>query len=1260
MDNPFLSVLKYLLKKGGIENDDESIEAFFENGLSFPQFIAMIFQVDEIPQIMKTAHSKYFKKVNNDLALQFLFGKNQTIKDLKPNFQTESDKTNLISLILTHQIYKMNSEKIIIRCNEILNIQNKNLKDIMNPAFLLSLLNALTGNSNAGNNNTENDIFPTLINSFFKAGVPLIVNKDSFDIENPSIFLIQIQLIFEIFPEKMKNFSQKKISEKLSEKVVESENSDENTETINDDDDTNIYANVDTINIDDSKIDEKGLKTFKPEDYNSDKNSHDSFVTNLNYSTKNLYPGEACEIESLLLTIGCIAEMLKICPREKCTSFEFTLFNNFIPLFVMRYLKIKKIDNLKKIERKVEENTQLMHQEIENIKIVIEYLKKSEKKNPKYDLLIFDFDSPYLFVNSAKLFFITFLNSHFIKYTRIEMMERCHILLGDLTWFTKEKLYNERLYDIFAGLLLFIQFVKQNKNKEKQIKIKKEKEDESENDGNENSDNKEIEQSNSNYCSYDEIIKKLKSEDNNFCNYFNELLELFQQTGIPMVIGNSIIDDLYHDSDSPDSIYYQQSDKELPNSIIYQLQFIFDVLDSLKCLSVIELLKSKNNKLKKLIKIETTDESKKTMELIDKIMPGIKSKIRYLILKQKIKRNDTDEIKKVKEKQKYLNDDEIKPQTFIDRQISGPTIKTLSKSSIKEKPKDKTTKTTLINDDAQKFWNPDETNYLIENGVLYSTDEPKQSSTDFYNKMHETDATIQDKMNLHKDKKLRKKTDQSAQEQLLHELNLQMSKRSSSYSFETKLYKFLFFDESKMQWVFDPEIFDTFSSDKKINIETSRTPIIFYFNSNEDDLIKINSYFIMGSYPILDQNQIYIYPLCEKQLSKLNTTFDFSNQDKMFIKPIFLLLHVPKEKKKLPFLHTVISQLYIFLSKICDVSLCIYNESFIKYQIEILNDILAVTNHAYNENNEKLKIVFLKNNPNAMYNYEYDQQVHQLSFLEMQNGQKIQYYLANFENFDTYKPFMDNLDNILLETTTTFLDVKNCFNDFNLAQFSGMYIHIYSFNRWKDELKKVIENRFQILKSKDPNFDNNPEFVLYKLHEEFTTFSSLTDKDFRIECSNNYSLMRKTFTQVSDNSVVDELRKSSDKNLEILQKYLTDGNYWTKNQIRNMIDGNARFLKKEYFNIIKAIADPKLFPLVYQDNKDILDAQIKESTEKIEKFSKNILDDFEHKNSIKNVTAEESSKKGTNYSLKETENLRELKIEVKTADKLETVIEQDF
>ena len=82
--------------------------------------------------------------------------------------------------------------------------------------------------------------------------------------------------------------------------------------------------------------------------------------------------------------------------------------------------------------------------------------------------------------------------------------------------------------------------------------------------------------------------------------------------------------------------------------------------------------------------------------------------------------------------------------------------------------------------------------------------------------------------------------------------------------------------------------------------------------------------------------------------------------------------------------------------------------------------------------------------------------------------------------------------------------------------------------------------------------------------------------------------------------------------------------------------------------------------MVYQDNKEILDAQIKESNEKIKKFAEKILDKFKKKNDVIDVDAEESSKKGTNYTLKETENLRELKIEVKTADKLETVIEQDF
>ena len=324
---------------------------------------------------------------------------------------------------------------------------------------------------------------------------------------------------------------------------------------------------------------------------------------------------ETFEAESLLLTIGYIAEMLNICPRQQCTSFEFTLFNNFIPLFVMRFLNIERIPNLKKIEC-VPEKEPLIHQEITNIKIVIDYLKNSsEKKDPRFDLLIFDFDQPYLFVNSSKLFFTTFLNTHFIRYTRVEMMERCHILLGDLKWYSKKKLYSERQYDIFAGLLLFIQLAKREKNKDKTK--------------NEETD-KVIETDNVNVdISLDEIIKNLRSDDNNFCTYFNDFSALYQQAGIPRVIGIDIIDEFYHDSDLPDSIYYQQSDKDIPNSIMYQLQFIFDILDSFKFLRVVEILKLQKSKLKKVMKIA---------DLIDKIMPSVKSKIQFFKMKGKIKK----------------------------------------------------------------------------------------------------------------------------------------------------------------------------------------------------------------------------------------------------------------------------------------------------------------------------------------------------------------------------------------------------------------------------------------------------------------------------------------------------------------------------------------------------------------------------------------------------------------------------------------------
>lgn len=965
---------------------------------------------------------------------------------------------------------------------------------------------------------------------------------------------------------------------------------------------------------------------------------------------------------------------MKIESKDKINSFKITLYNNFIPLFVMRYLNIKKIDHLENIKKK--ETDILTYQEIKNIKIVIDYLKKTEKEKNKFDkkfeIMNFDFDSPFLFVNSAKLFFIAFLNTYFVKKTRIEMMERCQDLLGNLNWYSKTKLYTYRTYDTFAGLLSFIEIFNHNKKKSKKEVDKdhhnyssnsdSSNEDTSKSDDETSENNTDDDDKDNEYDNYfdkdnndeikldDEILnennlenvmKRLNSDENDFCIYYNDFIELFQCLNVPRVVGIDILDEFYHDSDLPDSHLYQQSDKELPNSIVYQLQFIFDRLESIKSLFIVERLMHANRCFKNIKSWPKPP--------YDVIHLKVVKKNQFTQLKKTIKKIDQ---KEIKNKETQFNSDEIKPKTFENRHISETPTKIPPKMI-----KNKATKGLTINEnDEENYWNPIDSDYLVENGIMYSKNEPKQETNDFMNQIKETDDNIQKQMKFKKDKTIRKKTlkpeTKKQPEQL--DLAMQITKRSSSYNFVTKLYKLLIFDETKMQWIFDSETFNRFSNDKKINAYGSRTPLIFYFNSNEDDIITVNSYFIMGLYPPLDSNQIFVYVLSERELSKINTTNDFSSQEKMITKPIFLILHIPKEKSKQPFIRKAISQLYIFFSSICDLSICIYNETYIKYQIELLNDLLAFCN------NEKLNIALLKNNAKAEYNFKYDENVHKLSVLKMSNEKIIRFYLSDFDNFDSFKPFMDYFVKVSLESQTIFSKVKSYFKDFNLSHISLMYIRIITNNFWKEELKKVIENRFLILKSKDPNFEKKPEIVLNQLHKEFTIFLPINNSEFRNECNLNYSLMRKSLTKINDDFVREELLKSSKENIEILKRFFSDKNYWTLNQINNIINSHTRFLRKEYFNIIKSISDSNIFTMIYQDNKDTLEKQIKDDEKLIKEMSEPIVKIFKEKNQIKKVKAEEVSKKGTNYTLKETENLRELKIEVKTIDKLESVIEQDF
>ena len=95
-------------------------------------------------------------------------------------------------------------------------------------------------------------------------------------------------------------------------------------------------------------------------------------------------------------------------------------------------------------------------------------------------------------------------------------------------------------------------------------------------------------------------------------------------------------------------------------------------------------------------------------------------------------------------------------------------------------------------------------------------------------------------------------------------------------------------------------------------------------------------------------------------------------------------------------------------------------------------------------------------------------------------------------------------------------------------------------------------------------------------------------------------------------------------------------------------------------NIIKILSDEKIYSFIFSDNHDILDAQIKNDKEKIKKLFSSFEEKMKKKQKSKEKDIMQSVKKGTQYVIKETENLKEIEVTIKADSDLKSVIEQDF
>lgn len=498
-----LRIIKYLFKEKSIVNDDESIESFFENGISFPSFISMIFGADEIPGIIKAPKTIFHKKINNDKAIQFLFQNNEYIRKVNPSYETYKDKINLLSMILTKQCFIINEQKIIQKCNLIVKPLGKffsNQKDFVKISNLFTLLNVLTDGTIQTVSDDQDDIDSLLKNCFEKVDVPLVVDSNSVNIHNCYQFFIQIEIIFRSFSEKINkiesnSFDAKEIqmenqsmstkkedSKKMKkEKHSKSKRSDKNVftnkketnkmkemskeveenkneisinvkdknkndkesmneeekdtnnikikeEMLNENEENKEDENKNGLNFNKEALNEKGKNKDAKEEMlkeneenilneketsEKNKSNQQQKKLNKNHNKSEKFIRENIKEEGLLSTINAIGSK----GGFHFKNFYEAIKNDSIPKFVLFFLDIKSIENVH--INKSNTKSYLTKDEINNIKGVIEYLKK--KKVDNFEFFQFNFQNETEIEEASIFFYSTFINFFFIKHSREEM-----------------------------------------------------------------------------------------------------------------------------------------------------------------------------------------------------------------------------------------------------------------------------------------------------------------------------------------------------------------------------------------------------------------------------------------------------------------------------------------------------------------------------------------------------------------------------------------------------------------------------------------------------------------------------------------------------------------------------------------------------------------------------------------------------------------------------------------------------------------------
>lgn len=212
---------------------------------------------------------------------------------------------------------------------------------------------------------------------------------------------------------------------------------------------------------------------------------------------------------------------------------------------------------------------------------------------------------------------------------------------------------------------------------------------------------------------------------------------------------------------------------------------------------------------------------------------------------------------------------------------------------------------------------------------------------------------------------------------------------------------------------------------------------------------------------------------------------------------------------------------------------------------------------------------------------------------------------------------------------------------------------------WKDELIKSINMRLNELKSKKDKKENEVSLLL-KLGKEISSISPPFTIDFNNECNLILSGLKENLSKSKRSIIESEIRISAKSHIEFLEREVKKKPYWTKRQINLIKNGHSSFINKEFLDIIKGITTDKAYNMVYEDNIDIADKQFESDEKDLANIFKKYEENLEVQKKIIKQNILENTDKSLNYTMRETEHLREIKIVIESDEDFESKIPQDF